>query len=60
MLVLSRKVGEKIRIGDDVTIVLVDIRGIKARIGIEAPDDVRIVRDDAIETEPRERNKEGK
>lgn len=56
MLVLSRKVGDKIQIGDNITITVADIRGEKVRIGIEAPGDVQIVRDDAKETEPRERN----
>ena len=46
MLVLSRKRGEFIRIGDDVRVVVVDIRGDKVRIGIEAPDDVVIDRDE--------------
>lgn len=44
MLVLSRKVGEKILIGDDVTVTLVRISGNKARIGVEAPEDVPVLR----------------
>lgn len=37
MLVLSRKRNEVIRIGDDISIVVVEIRGDKCRLGIEAP-----------------------
>ena len=44
MLVLSRKVKEAIRIRDDITIVIVEIRGDKVRLGIEAPKDVTVHR----------------
>ena len=44
MLVLSRKIGEKIHIGNQVTLTVVRIKGNQVRIGIEAPDDVAIVR----------------
>jgi carbon storage regulator len=44
MLVLTRKPGEKIIIGDNITITVVEAIGNKIRIGIEAPDDVRILR----------------
>ncbi len=44
MLVLTRQPGEKICIGSDVTITLVEIRGNRARIGIEAPEHVSILR----------------
>ncbi len=44
MLVLSRKPGEKILIGSDITITVIECRGNKIRIGIEAPQDVSILR----------------
>jgi carbon storage regulator len=44
MLVLSRKIGEKLIIGDDITVVVSRISGNRVTIGIEAPPDVRIVR----------------
>lgn len=46
MLVLSRKSGEAIRIGDDITLTVVSVKGKRVRIGIEAPSDCRIVRDE--------------
>ena len=44
MLVLSRKVGERLVIGDNITVVINRIAGNRVTIGIEAPNDVRIVR----------------
>lgn len=49
MLVLSRKVGEKIMIGDDIEVVVVDIRGNKVRLGFKAPKSVKILRTEIIE-----------
>ena len=46
MLVLSRKEGERLVIGDDITIVVSKVNGNRVSIGIEAPRDVRIVRDE--------------
>ena len=51
MLVLSRREGESIYVGDDITITVVAIYGDKVRIGITAPLDVLIMRS---ELEPRE------
>jgi carbon storage regulator len=44
MLVLSRHRDEAIRIGDDITIIVVEIRGDKVRLGIEAPQHVAVHR----------------
>jgi carbon storage regulator len=44
MLVLSRKRDEQIVIGDDIVITIVDIRGDKVRLGVEAPGDVPVHR----------------
>lgn len=44
MLVLSRKVGEKVVIGDNITVVISRVAGNRVTIGIEAPPDVRIMR----------------
>jgi len=48
MLVLTRKPGEKIRIGDDITITLVDIGRSRVKLGIEAPAGHRILRSELV------------
>ena len=44
MLVLTRKLQEKIRVGDEITITILRVKGNSVRIGVEAPRDVRVVR----------------
>ena len=46
MLVLTRKVGESFVIGDDITITVVRVVGGGVRIGIEAPDDCMVMREE--------------
>ena len=46
MLILTRKIGEMIRIGDAVTIRVLEVRGSQVRLGVEAPADVRILREE--------------
>jgi carbon storage regulator len=46
MLVLTRKIGEQIRVGDDIVVTLVRIQGDKVRVGIDAPRDVPIHREE--------------
>ena len=44
ILVITRKVGERIRIADDIVVEVLDIVGSSVRIGIEAPAEIRIFR----------------
>ncbi|QDS95385.1 hypothetical protein FF011L_41810 [Roseimaritima multifibrata] len=44
MLVLSRKLNEKIQLGDNITVTVLRIQGNTIRLGIEAPREVRVVR----------------
>jgi len=44
MLILSRRVGESIRIGHDIVITVLEVRGESIRIGIDAPRDVQVHR----------------
>ena len=53
MLVLSRKHGEKFRIGDDVLITIVRLDNNSVRIGIEAPGEISIKRAELIEADLR-------
>ena len=46
MLVLSRKQKERIRVGDSVVVTIVRVSGDKVRIGIDAPANVRVLRDE--------------
>jgi carbon storage regulator len=50
MLVLSRKMGEKLLIGDSIVVTVVRIGPNDVRIGIEAPADVEIVRSELVES----------
>lgn len=63
MLVLSRKKSESIQIGPDIVVTVVDIRGGKVRIGIQAPKEVSVVRSElvtSISTTETESNHESK
>ena len=55
MLVLSRKERQRIRLGDDITVTIVRLAGDQVRLGIEAPREIRVLRD---ELEPHEEKKE--
>jgi carbon storage regulator len=60
MLVLSRHRDESIIIGDDVVITIVDIRGDKVRLGINAPQDIPVHRREVYEAIQRENQKAAK
>lgn len=56
MLILSRKTNEKIMIGEDVSITIIEIRGDQVKIGVEAPKSVKVFRQEvflAIKSENR-------
>lgn len=46
MLILTRKIGEGIILGDDIRISVLEIRGKQIRIGIEAPSDIIVLREE--------------
>jgi carbon storage regulator len=58
MLVLSRKPGETIVVGDDIIITVVSINGNRIKLGIEAPTDVPIKRRELLFESPGSRRKE--
>jgi len=49
MLVLTRRIGESVLIGDDVEVTILDIKGDAIRIGIQAPRETRIQRSEIVE-----------
>ena len=49
MLILTRKIGEKIKIGDEITITLLEIKGKQVKIGINASKDLRVHRHEIYE-----------
>jgi len=57
MLILSRKLNEQIMIGDQIVITVVAIRGGNVRLGIEAPNDVPVHRQEIYEALRREEGK---
>jgi len=57
MLVLSRKINQKIRIGEDIELTIVSINGDLVRLGIDAPKEVKILRSEIYE-ELQQQNKE--
>jgi carbon storage regulator len=46
VLILSRRAGEALMIGDDVTIVILGIKGSQVRVGIEAPKCIKVYREE--------------
>jgi len=48
MLVLSRKLNEKIKIGDDITITVVELFPDRVRLGVTAPEHVRVLRNELL------------
>ena len=48
MLILSRKIDEKIKIGNDITITIIDVRGDQVKIGVEAPKNVKVFRQEVF------------
>ena len=46
MLVMTRKVGEKIRINDDIEVTIIQVKGKQVRIAVKAPDSVKVNREE--------------
>ena len=51
MLVITRKSGESLRIGENIRVTVVEIAKDRVKLGIEAPSDVRIIRNELFDTE---------
>lgn len=48
MLIVTRRVGESLNIGDDITVTVLQIKGNQVRVGIAAPQDVAVLRGEII------------
>jgi carbon storage regulator len=46
MLILTRRIGESLKIGPDITVAVMGIKGQQVRIGIDAPKDVTVLREE--------------
>jgi len=49
MLILSRKINEKIMIGEDISLTIIEIRGDQVKVGVEAPKSVKVFRQEVYE-----------
>jgi len=59
MLILTRRVGETVMIGNDVTVTVLGVKGNQVRIGVNAPKDVSVHREEIYERIKREEEQAG-
>jgi carbon storage regulator len=60
MLILTRRVGETVMIGNDVTVTVLGVKGNQVRVGVNAPKDVAVHREEIYERIKREQDPDAK
>lgn len=58
MLILTRRVGETLMVGDDVTVTVLGVKGNQVRIGVNAPKDVSVHREEIYQRIQREKGED--
>ncbi len=58
MLILTRRIGETLMVGDDVTVTVLGVKGNQVRVGVEAPKEVPVHREEVYKKIQREKQEE--